>query len=119
MTERASHTLASHTRRRQRHTMEAELQVDRFPRKQAGMEVLVLAGRQPVSAPTTPTAASGATFAALFPTSLTVHSFGSLHQYCCPSIDQSLRQDDSHIKLSEHITVACPLLLHSCLSWFH
>ncbi|XP_035990050.1 uncharacterized protein LOC118561923 isoform X2 [Fundulus heteroclitus] len=50
---------------------------------------------QPTSAPATPTAASGAAFSALFPTSLTVHSFGSLHQYCCPSTDQSLQQDDS------------------------
>ena len=45
---------------------------------------------QPNSAPTTPTAAH----AALFPASLTVHSFVSLHQYCCPSTDQSLQQED-------------------------
>lgn len=49
---------------------------------------------QPVSAPTTPTSASGtAAYATLFPTSLTVHSFVSLHQYCCPSTDQILQQD--------------------------
>ncbi|PWA31873.1 hypothetical protein CCH79_00006470 [Gambusia affinis] len=50
---------------------------------------------QPTSAPTTPTAVSGAAFPAPFPTSLTIHSFGSLHQYCCPSADQSLQQDNS------------------------
>lgn len=49
---------------------------------------------QPTSAPATPTAAGGATYATLFPTSLTVHSFVSLHQYCCPSTDQSLQQED-------------------------
>uniref|UniRef100_A0A673YKJ3 IQ motif and Sec7 domain ArfGEF 2 n=1 Tax=Salmo trutta TaxID=8032 RepID=A0A673YKJ3_SALTR len=37
----------------------------------------------PISAPTTPTAASP--YATLLPTSLTVNSFFSLHQYCCPS----------------------------------
>uniref|UniRef100_A0A7N9AZJ8 IQ motif and Sec7 domain ArfGEF 2b n=1 Tax=Mastacembelus armatus TaxID=205130 RepID=A0A7N9AZJ8_9TELE len=50
---------------------------------------------QPISAPTTPTAASSAAYSTLFPTSLTVHSFVSLHQYCCPSTDQSLQQEDS------------------------
>ena len=49
---------------------------------------------QPTSAPSTPTAAGSAAYAALFPTSLTVHSFVSLHQYCCPSTDQSLQQED-------------------------
>lgn len=49
---------------------------------------------QPTSAPTTPTAAGSAAYATLFPTSLTVHSFVSLHQYCCPSTDQSLQQED-------------------------
>ncbi|KAG7231473.1 hypothetical protein INR49_011641 [Caranx melampygus] len=52
---------------------------------------------QPVSAPTTPTTAGAAggsaAYAALFPTSLTIHSFVSLHQYCCPSADQSSQQD--------------------------
>uniref|UniRef100_A0AAY5KNB7 IQ motif and Sec7 domain ArfGEF 2a n=1 Tax=Esox lucius TaxID=8010 RepID=A0AAY5KNB7_ESOLU len=37
----------------------------------------------PISAPTTPTAASP--YATLLPSSLTVNSFFSLHQYCCPS----------------------------------
>uniref|UniRef100_A0A673Y0H6 IQ motif and Sec7 domain ArfGEF 2 n=1 Tax=Salmo trutta TaxID=8032 RepID=A0A673Y0H6_SALTR len=37
----------------------------------------------PISAPTSPTAASP--YATLLPTSLTVNSFFSLHQYCCPS----------------------------------
>lgn len=46
---------------------------------------------QPTSAPATPTAAA---CAALFPTSLTVHSFVSLHQYCCPSADQGSQQED-------------------------
>eukprot|EP00064_Thunnus_orientalis_P014325 superscaffoldBa00002469_g14368 len=50
---------------------------------------------QPISAPTTPTAAGSAAFATLFPTSLTVHSFVSLHQYCCPSTDQNLQQEES------------------------
>lgn len=49
---------------------------------------------QPVSAPTTPTAPGSSAYATLFPTSLTVHSFVSLHQYCCPSTDQSLQQED-------------------------
>lgn len=49
---------------------------------------------QPISAPSTPTAASSAASAALFPNSLTVHSFVSLHQYCCPSTDQRLQQED-------------------------
>ncbi|TNN74794.1 hypothetical protein EYF80_014894 [Liparis tanakae] len=50
---------------------------------------------QPASAPTTPTAAGGGAHAAPFPTSLTVHSFVSLHQYCCPSTDQSVQREDS------------------------
>lgn len=49
---------------------------------------------QPTSAPSTPTAVGNAAYATLFPTSLTVHSFVSLHQYCCPSTDQSLQQED-------------------------
>ncbi|KAM7405099.1 hypothetical protein PAMP_012384 [Pampus punctatissimus] len=49
---------------------------------------------QPISAPTTPTAAGSTAYATLFPTSLTVHSFVSLHQYCCPSTDQSFQQED-------------------------
>lgn len=48
---------------------------------------------QPTSAPSTPTAAGSAAFASLLPTSLTVHSFVSLHQYCCPSTDQRLQQE--------------------------
>ncbi|KAA8591393.1 hypothetical protein FQN60_002336 [Etheostoma spectabile] len=49
---------------------------------------------QPMSAPTTPTPAGGAACATLFPTSLTVNSFVRLHQYCCPSTDQNLQQED-------------------------
>ncbi|CAB1421598.1 unnamed protein product [Pleuronectes platessa] len=45
---------------------------------------------QPTSAPSTPTAAH----AAPFPASLTVHSFVRLHQYCCPSTDHSLQQQE-------------------------
>lgn len=48
---------------------------------------------QPTSAPTTPTAVGSAAYASLLPTSLTVHSFVSLHQYCCPSTDQTLQQE--------------------------
>lgn len=48
---------------------------------------------QPTSAPSTPTAAGSAAFASLLPTSLTVHSFVSLHQYCCPATDQRLQQE--------------------------
>ncbi|XP_074536939.1 IQ motif and SEC7 domain-containing protein 1 isoform X1 [Halichoeres trimaculatus] len=47
---------------------------------------------QPTSAPSTPTATG---YATLLPTSLTVHSFVSLHQYCCPSADHSLQREDS------------------------
>lgn len=48
---------------------------------------------QPTSAPTTPTAVGSAAYVSLLPTSLTVHSFVSLHQYCCPSTDQTLQQE--------------------------
>ncbi|XP_061702352.1 uncharacterized protein LOC133514561 [Syngnathoides biaculeatus] len=58
-----------------------------------------ISGQQPTSAPGTPTAAAaaaagGSALATLFSASLTVHSFVSLHQYCCPSTDQSLEQKD-------------------------
>ncbi|XP_062421868.1 IQ motif and SEC7 domain-containing protein 3 [Pungitius pungitius] len=45
----------------------------------------------PTSAPSTPTAARAPP---AFPTSLTVHSFASLHQYCCPSTDRSVQRED-------------------------
>ncbi|XP_061839208.2 IQ motif and SEC7 domain-containing protein 1 isoform X3 [Nerophis lumbriciformis] len=50
---------------------------------------------QPTSAPSTPSTTGSTVLATLFSSSLTVHSFVSLHQYCCPSTDHSLQQQGS------------------------
>ncbi|XP_053279974.1 LOW QUALITY PROTEIN: membrane-associated guanylate kinase, WW and PDZ domain-containing protein 1 [Pleuronectes platessa] len=71
---------------------------------------------QPTSAPSTPTAAH----AAPFPASLTVHSFVRLHQYCCPSTDHSLQQQEHRVTIVTTTSFASSCVcLTSCTPLTH